>query len=547
MISLVLALLLQIEAKDRCVLVSAEVRKSPPQIELRWPADPKATGYTVYRKKPSATEWGAERATLEATQTRYADTEVDVGVLYEYKVLKSAQAQEKTFKGTGYLTAAIELPLMERRGKVVLLVDSTQATPLADPLLRLESDLSGDGWTVLRHDVAPTATPVEVKAIIKAAWEADRAGVRTVFLFGRIPVPYSGDFRPDGHQDHQGAWPADAYYGDMDGEWTDVSVNDPKGSREETRNVPGDGKFDPTILPSDVELEVGRVDLSRMKAFGKTETELLRRYLDKDHAFRHGKLQAERRALICDSFGDFRGEAFVSSGWRNFAPMVGDTQLKTDKWFGPDSYLLAQGSGAGGYQSCAGVGTTADFAAKPTRSVFTILFGSYFGDWDSPDNLLRAPLAAESHGLVAVWAGRPHWYLHPLAMGETIGHAARLTQNNRGLYQPTGGFARGIHIALMGDPTLRLHVVAPPTELRRKGNELSWKASPDTGVAYHVYGAPDEKTPFTRLTDTPVQGTTYTVASKQAAVPMVRAVRLETGASGTYVNASQGLFLPSAH
>src|SRR6187200_1420522 len=118
MISLVLALLFQIEAKDRCVLVTAEVRKSPPQIELRWPADPKATGYTVYRKKPSATEWGAERAALEATQTRYADTEVEVGVLYEYKVLKSAQAQEKTFKGTGYLTAAIELPLTDRRGKV---------------------------------------------------------------------------------------------------------------------------------------------------------------------------------------------------------------------------------------------------------------------------------------------------------------------------------------------------------------------------------------------------------------------------------------------
>jgi hypothetical protein len=538
MILLVLAAaLLQIEPKDRCVLLTAEVRKSPAQIELRWPADPKASGYAVHRKAPSAPAWGDERASLDAKATAYVDAEVEVGVAYEYKVVKSGQAGDKPFKGTGYLLAGIELPLNDRRGKLLLIVDSTHADPLAEPLRRLERDLVGDGWTVIRRDVAPTATPVEVKAMIR-----DCPGIKTVFLFGHVPVPYSGDFRPDGHPDHQGAWPADAYYGDLDGEWTDAKVDSNKGSRAETKNVPGDGKFDPSILPSEVELEVGRVDLSRMPAFKMSETELLRRYLEKDHAFRHKKLDAERRGLICDSFGDFRGEAFVSSGWRNFAPLVGDGKLQAGKFFGPERFLLFQGSGAGGYQSCAGVGSTGDFAAKTSGGVFTILFGSYFGDWDAQDNLLRAPLAAESHGLASMWAGRPHWYLHPMALGETVGHVTRLSQNNKGLYQPTGGFAHGIHVALMGDPTLRLHVVAPPTGLVRKGNTLTWKASPEEGAAYHVYGAPDEKGPFTRLTEQPIRETTY--GMKTPGIPMIRAIRLETGPSGSYVNASQGLFLP---
>ena len=45
-----------------------------------------------------------------------------------------------------------------------------------------------------------------------------------------------------------------------------------------------------------------------------------------------------------------------------------------------------------------------------------------------------------------------------------IGYAARLTQNNggNGLYHNQINSAAGnIHIALMGDPTLRMHPVAP--------------------------------------------------------------------------------------
>ena len=77
-----------------------------------------------------------------------------------------------------------------------------------------------------------------------------------------------------------------------------------------------------------------------------------------------------------------------------------------------------------------GVGSTSDFAANDPQVVFTMLFGSYFGDWDSQDNFLRAALATPTYTLACVWAGRPYWYFHHMGLGETIGFSARVSQNN---------------------------------------------------------------------------------------------------------------------
>jgi len=142
-----------------------------------------------------------------------------------------------------------------------------------------------------------------------------------VFLFGHVPVPYSGDFAADFHVPaHQGAWPADVFYGDMNGTWTDYVVNDRGAESSRNWNVPGDGKFDQSYAPSAVELEVGRVDLSNLTAFSQGERELLRQYLNKDHNYRHRLITAQRRGLVHDDLGVRNGEAYAASAWRNFAP-----------------------------------------------------------------------------------------------------------------------------------------------------------------------------------------------------------------------------------
>src|SRR5512141_932006 len=133
---------------DYAVQVTATVQSSPPKITLAWPAMASATAHTVYRKAWGSASWGTAVANLAGSATGYADNAVTVGTPYEYQVRRTASVT-----GYGYGATGIELPLVEDRGKVVLVVDATMASPLASELARLQKDLAGDGWTVLRHDV----------------------------------------------------------------------------------------------------------------------------------------------------------------------------------------------------------------------------------------------------------------------------------------------------------------------------------------------------------------------------------------------------------
>lgn len=74
-------------------------------------------------------------------------------------------------------------------------------------------------------------------------------------------MPYSGNICPDGHCDiHQGAWPADMYYGDTVGDesnavWSDLEDYTTYGPARMS-NVPGDGKFDQGDLSSSFVMEL---------------------------------------------------------------------------------------------------------------------------------------------------------------------------------------------------------------------------------------------------------------------------------------------------
>ena len=99
----------------------------------------------------------------------------------------------------------------------------------------------------------------------------------------------------------------------------------------------------------------------------------------------------------------------------------------------------------------------------------------------------------------------------------------------------------------MGDPALRMHVVAPPGSITATGGTgtaaIAWTASADTVAGYHVYRGATAAGPFTRLTPSLVTGTSFldTGAPAGGATYLVRAVKLETTPSGSYWNASTGI------
>jgi hypothetical protein len=455
---------------------------------------------------------------------------------------------------------------VDRRGSVILLVKDTAAAAMASELTRLQEDLAGDGWHIIREEITGAHTVTDVKAIITGHYNNPATpDVRSVFVFGRAPVPYSGRIAPDGHRNHVGAWPADVFYGEMDGTWTDTEIDDTGASGTRNDNVPGDGKYDQSILPSAVELEIGRVDMANMSIFpdeAATENDLLLRYLNKNHDYRHLKgnyTSIPRRGLMDGGFLSYRGEdTFASNPWWNFTVFFGAENVNTLDWFATldsEEYLWAYAAGSGTFVSAGGVGTSTDFGTTDSKAVFCMMLGSYFGDWDSTNNLLRAPLAGtvDGLGLANMWAGRPHWHLHSMAMGETLGHGTRRSQNNFGNYA-TGFGAAQVHIALMGDPTLRLFPVRPasaPGQTVSPGAvALSWTASTDSNIqGYAIYRSTSDARStglFSRVNGELITGTSFNDLSGvpgTAYTYMVRAVKLEASASGTYRNSSQGVFV----
>lgn len=532
--------------RDVSVELRADVEESPPSITLNWYPNASATAYFVYRKLKNNSSWGAVIGNLPGDATQFHDSTVNIGVSYEYRVIRQADA----FTGYGYINSGIRLPEVEKRGLLILVVDSTFVESLSFEIDRLTDDLIGDGWRVQKIAVSRDAPVTEVKTHIIDIYSLNPGITKALFLLGHVPVPYSGEVNVDGHLDHTGAYPADVYYGDVNGIWTDNTINNTTASDPRNHNVPEDGKFDQGLIPSDVDLQVGRVDFYNMPSFGLDEEELLRAYLDKDHAYRHKHFTVEERALIDDNFGYFGGEAFAASGWKNAGPLVGPENVMAGDYF-PDmtdgSYLWSYGCGGGWYQGAGGVGSTANFAASDLQSVFTMLFGSYFGDWDTQDNFLRAALA-QGKTLTNVWSGRPHWEFHHMGMGENIGYDVRVSQNNSTLYNSNFG-GRIVHMTLLGDPTLRNHVVGPPGELSVSDNDyhinVSWKPSADTSVTgYHLYRKADMEEDFTRVNAELITDTFYTDSCLITAGTyeyMVRALSLQYSQSGTYYNMSQGM------
>jgi hypothetical protein len=542
------------------VQLSATVQADPARIELKWPTySHPVSGYTVHRKLPRESAWGAG-VDLPASAASYVDENVTVGTLYEYQVVKQANYPHNgpAYKGYGYIATGINAPLVEQRGRVILVVDATIAAPLAGELERLQRDLVGDGWSVVRKDVGRDDRPAHVRALIRAEYAADRERTRAVFLLGHIPVVKSGNLNVDGHEARP--MPADVFYGDIDGEWPDAD---------------GDGVYDPGVLTSDVELQVGRVDFADLTGQSvnfrfPTELELLKRYLDKDHAYRHTAVRPTARALVGNPAGDANGQAYAASGYRNFAVLVGhanvhsvEAQMETpvaDRFvtaLGQKDYLWVYGCGAGGDFAVNTIGAngefnglwSSDFIRQPAKGTFYQFFGSWFADWSKADNLLRSALTAPDYGLAASWSGRPHHFFHHMGMGETLGYGIRTSQNNSGAtYQnEVQRQLRGVHIALMGDPTLRMNILAPPSEITASDAagtvQLTWKASTDTVLGYHVYRSinGDE---YTRLSSELVNATSFADPSRpnEAATYLVRAVALHVGPSGSYYHASQGVF-----
>ncbi len=523
---------------------------SAPSVKFDWATQPAGSSVEIYRRVLAATGGSGGtgglasfslRATVAASAKTFSDTGVAAGTQYEYyfRRINSGYGFDYEFR----LVVTVGSALEDVRGSVLLVVDETMSAPLAAELRQYEMDLVGDGWNVIRmdsprHSDAEPGRATVLRNAIKSVAAANPT-LNSVILFGKLPVVYSGWDSPDGHENRTFA--TDAYYADLDGAWTDTATQNSGGLVNDPGNLPGDGIFDQHNMPSAAEVAVGRVDFSNMTKFRKFEVEYLRDYINKSHAWRHGHRTAAARVLQNDPwdvymYGDtnFFRSAFSSTAVDNETNLQPAASLNAYLWaFGYDLY-------------------NSTMQGLPVKAVFTGLFKSYMMEWQRPDASMRCYMTQPDWGLTACWQS---WFWHHLLAGRPFGDAIRYQWNwshgDANVTSSSGWWggeygSNAVWMNFMGDPTLRMHVVAPPSaaSVGKTGATatITWAPSTAPNLAgYHVYRSSNRLTGYTRLTATPVVGTSFVdnAAPAGAVYYQVRAVATTTVTTGFYTNQSQ--------
>ncbi|MDZ4745039.1 MAG: hypothetical protein SGJ05_03440 [bacterium] len=519
-------------SRDYAVLLSLE--RVLGQFGITWPRDSTPATYYIRVRSLETQPWrDYDTLTNESEDLFVIPPSLDWTELELEK--RTIGADGKPISAFGYFLGhgTGDLARWQRPGRVLLVIDREMGLDfLSRSVGTWRDDVEREGW-IVQYLLIDSDGKIPVDSLyheIAKSYNDTSSGAALthVLIVGNVPYAYSGGFtesgpnvQPDGHTEHGGAWSSDARYADIetsrgipsDEQWTDetVDISDSiRAKRIQNKNVPSDSKYDQSQIPTDAELCIGRVDMRNLPAFGTTSTsrgreiQLLDQYFDRVHAYRTKATRFDTSARIDDNFGAFTSEddqqrlveAFAAGAWRGFSPITGSNRVSNGEFLDTVPTLLAYGCGGGGYDHCDGIANTTEFVTKPIRSSFIWLFGSYFADIDSEDNIMRAALANPGNVLTCAWSGRPDWVLHPLAAMHSLGEVTRGSINNAGTYRSATIYSkatgegsdyaygqRGIHINLLGDPTLRMPAPAMTGELsiteRNDSTILEWNGIDD--------------------------------------------------------------------
>ncbi|MGV1013176.1 MAG: T9SS type A sorting domain-containing protein [Flavobacterium sp.] len=521
--------------------------------------------YSIKRRGLNGTnsDWVILASNLPPTSVNWTDTTVSLGGVYEYQVRRSTTSGA----AIGHLTVGVNYDQTNYKGKMILAVDNSFQTSLAVELLQLKKDLTNEGWNVIELYV-PRATTweteasvVTVKNMIVTAYNSAPSNDKPthLFLLGHIPIARSGQnaIAPDNHDVNKGARGSDCYYADVDGVFTDTATYNPGGINSMAINLPNDFKWDQDFIPSSLEMAFGRVDFANITSFSISEENLLRSYLTRLHNYRivtNGLDMGEKTAFRTgyDNSND--------GSYRSLIPISGASNV--DYYSGSLPFpQWVQNNGP--YQIFMQNSLVPNLNDWNTYGMDATIFSSdqsYWGYWEEPEGFtyakIRALLAANTKCLGAIYTTTAINTFHQPAMGETMGWSCKrimdhnLTNNLLEKQQQsydTNEFWNRTHFQYHGDPTLRLFQVKPASNLQASvlGSQitLTWNASTETGIiGYHVYKSSSEFGIYTKLTSTPISVLNYTDSSYNATDwYMVKAIKLQTTGSGTYLNPSIGI------
>ena len=559
----------------RVCLAETQVDTDRGEVEIRLldASDNAQFPTSIYRRPLGVSQpvWETVVLDLPPGTPSYLDRGLPRGQQWEYQLRRrnTWQFRGSSYDAIGYAAAANLVDRTEVQGRMILLVAADVPSAIPEAYAGLKRDLTADGWWVEELVVARAsswdsgAEVLSIRAAIQAIYDQAPADdkPRQLLILGHVPLPRCGAQpipAPDLHAENRGARGCDAFYADLDGQFTDTLDYDPGNLVDPLLvNRPGDFKWDQDFLPSPVELAFGRVDFADLTDLTADEMSLLGNYLDRLSRYRRvapgwdmGKRTAFFRGYDNSNDGAFRSLPSISSSAEVVQNYDGGNHPRWVSENGPfQLYLQNQ--------------FVPSIEAWRTHGMEATVFTSdqsYWGFGDLPQrqsvySRIRALLGVESKCLVTWWTTTGLNIFHRAGLGMPLGEALFPIINHAvdrpTLEKPPQDFDSSewwnrSHFTLYGDPTLRLYQVAPVGDLRiAAGTEaavLNWSPSPDSNLrGYHVYRSDSEWGPFEKITTTLLTEPQYRDRDyRRGDWYLVKAVALQVTGSGHFFQPSLG-------
>ncbi|HLO52784.1 MAG TPA: T9SS type A sorting domain-containing protein [Saprospiraceae bacterium] len=582
-ISIILLQLLHLKAQNfsfnfntsgrRVCLVSSEVNLANNEVKIIFLDSLSNSSEPIFvnRRALGSTTWTNVANSLPAGTGHWVDTNVSQGQIWEYQVKRfnTWNYSGLNYDATGYTIGSLLIDNTNYKGQMILLVADDIPVSLTMKYTRLKKEITADGWFV-NELIVPKASnwdsgnevvtiKNQINAIYNAAPIADKP--KLLFILGHVPLPRCGStsvIAPDDHNENKGARGCDAYYGDINGAYTDTATYNPGGlATPLSINLPGDYKWDQDFFPSDIELAFGRVDFADVTDLQLSEIQMIENYLD--------RLSAYRNVMPNHDMGDksafYYGYDNSNDGSFRSLPNISKPHQVYQNYTGPNHNQWVQTNGSFKiYMQNLSVPEISDWQTFGMDATVYASDQSYWGFGDVPQpagvySRIRALLGVDTKCLITLWTTTGINIFHQACMGQSFGLAMKEimnhNQSNQYLEKPqqeydTQEWWNRTHFAFYGDPTINLYQIQPPSNVSLteiNGNvQLNWISSNDSNVmGYHVYESDSEFGIYNRVTTNLAIGNSYTLNSyKNGNWYIVKAVKVIESGCGKFLHSSIG-------
>ncbi len=537
---------------DYTVRLNSEIINSTSfGFKIYWSKTTDSSNFSLRKKHADSSNWTS--LLNNSKDTVYYDYNVNDGTAYEYGIINTF---DSAMTAHSYIMTGQNIADKSNK-KLLFIADETIYSALNKEINNYKLMLKADGYSV-RFATAPRSEKFDTnniritKNIIDSIY--NNFGLDYLILFGRIAVPYAGETAIDGHGDHIGAWPADCYYGIFTNKWTDSLADAYSAADPRNRNVPFDGKIDQSIIEDTVRLKIGRIDFYNLPVYAETEIQLYRRYINKIINYNNVNFTVNKKSLIDDRLGVWFKDIFASEAIANYNAIFENDSIIYDSLqnaLGRESFMMSYVCSLGLYDSLEWIMNSNYFAKMESKALIMSFLGSYMGDWDSHNNIIRCSIASSPFTLTANFSGRPYWLYHRLGFGETVGSAYKLSINNDLTQYRTNCIygLKGMHIALMGDPTVRLFRIAPPNNVIFSRNNgiinISWQYTDDDILGFEIYKSNSDMSAFELISNDYIKDKQFTyneIIQDSNSIYIIKAVKNQNVVNGSFINRSIGAF-----